>query len=187
MNKLTTEQYAAARRMIDEEVIGAYRSHKGKILDGWYDKLAAVLQFTEPEVFGSTLGPIPTEDEIKGQYVGVPGVVPYPVKEGLNNGHCPTCGANYTKPDVPFSHKSAAGNLMLGHADIPTTPAKRIPLYGLSMWEVSAAEKEINPVFDEIEDLLWDEVPVADEYNDPVSLHNTLVLAGFVRGKEVKE
>jgi len=44
MSKLTTQQYTAARRMIDEEIIGAYGQHKGKILDGWYDKLAAVLQ-----------------------------------------------------------------------------------------------------------------------------------------------
>ena len=38
---------------------------------------------------------------------------------------------------------------------------------------------------EEIKDLLWDEVPETDEHNDPVSNHNTLVLAGFVRGKEV--
>jgi hypothetical protein len=49
MNKLTTEQYAAARRMIDEEIIGAFIQHKGKILDSWYDKLASVLQMSEPE------------------------------------------------------------------------------------------------------------------------------------------
>ena len=41
MGQLKPDQYAAARRMIDEEVIGAYHSHKGKILDGWYDKLAS--------------------------------------------------------------------------------------------------------------------------------------------------
>jgi hypothetical protein len=73
---------------------------------------------------------------------------------------------------------------MPGHADIPTTPAKRIPLYGLSMWEVSAAEQEINPVFYKIKDLLWDKVPDTDEYNDPVSNHNTLVYVGFLRGKQ---
>jgi hypothetical protein len=45
MNKLTSEQYSAARLMIDEEIIGALDQHKGKILDSWYDKLASRLQF----------------------------------------------------------------------------------------------------------------------------------------------
>ena len=49
MGQLKPEQYAAARRMIDEEIIGAYIQHKGKILDSWYDKLASVLQMSEPE------------------------------------------------------------------------------------------------------------------------------------------
>lgn len=35
----------------------------------------------------------------------------------------------------------------------------------------------------EIENLLWDEVPQASEYSDPVSLHNTLVLGAFIRGQ----
>ena len=38
---------------------------------------------------------------------------------------------------------------------------------------------------EEIKDLLWDEIPETDEHNDPVSNHNTEVLAGFIRGKEV--
>jgi hypothetical protein len=126
--------------MIDEDVIGAYRSHKGKILDGWYDKLAAVLQFTEPEVFGSTLGPIPNEDEIKGQYVGVPGVVPHLVKEGLNNGHCPTCGADVTQPDIPYAHKSVAGNIMPGHTN--TEVPKEIKDLGSgSVWISTGQER----------------------------------------------
>lgn len=36
----------------------------------------------------------------------------------------------------------------------------------------------------EIKDLLWDSIPPVGEYDDPVSLHNTLILAAFVRGKE---
>jgi hypothetical protein len=136
------------------------------------------------EFNGATLGPIPTDDEMKGKYIGVLGVTPQPVKEAPNVGRCEQCGADYNQYDVPFSHKSVAGNLMPGHADIPTTPAKRIPLYGLSMWEVSAAEQEINPVFYKIKDLLWDKVPDTDEYNDPVSNHNTLVYVGFLRGKQ---
>ena len=38
---------------------------------------------------------------------------------------------------------------------------------------------------EEIKDLLWDEIPETDEHDDPVSMHNTFVLAGFTRGKEV--
>jgi hypothetical protein len=45
MGRLTAEQYSRARRIIDEEVIGALDQHKGKILDSWYDKLADVLQY----------------------------------------------------------------------------------------------------------------------------------------------
>ena len=45
MNKLTPEQYAIARQMINEEIIGALDQHKGKILDSWYEKLASMLQF----------------------------------------------------------------------------------------------------------------------------------------------
>ena len=100
--------------MIDEEIIGAYIQHKGKILDSWYDKLASVLQFTD--ITGEE-SEIPTEDEIKGRYIGVPGVVPHPVKELLNNGHCPTCGADVTQPDIPYAHKSVGGNIMPEHTD----------------------------------------------------------------------
>ena len=38
---------------------------------------------------------------------------------------------------------------------------------------------------EEIEDLIWDKLPKEDEWNDPVSNHNTEVLAAFIRGKEV--
>jgi len=54
MSKLTTDQYTTARQMIDEEVIGALDQHKGKILDSWYDKLASVLQFNDPDAPIST-------------------------------------------------------------------------------------------------------------------------------------
>ena len=38
----------------------------------------------------------------------------------------------------------------------------------------------------EIKDLLWDKVPNPNKYDDPVSLHNTLVLAGYIRGRKSK-
>ena len=87
MNKLTSEQYSAARRMIDEEVIGAYGQHKGKILDSWYDKLASILQ------------------------------IPLDAPEVPNDGHCPQCGADVTQPDIPYAHRSVYGRLMPGHTD----------------------------------------------------------------------
>lgn len=34
-----------------------------------------------------------------------------------------------------------------------------------------------------IKSLLWKNVPQADEFNDPVSQHNTIVLAAFLRGQ----
>lgn len=40
---------------------------------------------------------------------------------------------------------------------------------------------------EEIKDLLWDKVPIPGKYDDPVSLHNTLVLAGYIRGKQSKK
>ena len=42
------------------------------------------------------------------------------------------------------------------------------------------------PTPEPIKGLLWDAVPAVDEHNDPVSLHNTLVLAAYIRGKESK-
>jgi hypothetical protein len=130
MNKLTTEQYAAAHRMIDEEVIGGFGQHKGKILDSWYDKLASVLQFTD--ITGEE-SEIPTEDEIKGRYIGVPGVAPeikaskeecggVKIKsvteyESELYGHYAKCGADITQPDIPYAHTSVAGNIMPGHTD----------------------------------------------------------------------
>ena len=40
---------------------------------------------------------------------------------------------------------------------------------------------------DAIKDLLWSEVPQVDEHDDPVSIHNTFVLASFLRGQESKK
>ena len=42
------------------------------------------------------------------------------------------------------------------------------------------------PTPEPIKGLLWDAIPAVDEHNDPVSLHNTLVLAAYIRGKESK-
>ena len=57
----------------------------------------------------------PKEIIMKGKYVGVPGVAPVPIDELINTGYCPQCGADYTQPDVPYAHKSVAGNIMPGH------------------------------------------------------------------------
>jgi len=110
----------------------------------------------DQEVHGATLGPIPTEDETKGLYVGVPGVVPHPVKEGLNNGHCPTCGADVTQPDIPYAHKSVAGNIMPGHTN--------------------------TEVPKEIKDLLWHD----DEYESKDKQVNDRLIEAFRRGKGCK-
>jgi len=120
--ELTNDQYVtigiiAEESIKQQEKICGY-AHIRKSGNGYanigkfiFDRVPLLL------VHGATLGPIPTEDETKGLYVGVPGVVPHPVKEGLNNGHCPTCGADVTQPDIPYAHKSVAGNIMPGHTD----------------------------------------------------------------------
>jgi hypothetical protein len=35
-----------------------------------------------------------------------------------------------------------------------------------------------------IKDLLWEVIPPTSKYDDPISLHNTYILAAFIRGKE---
>lgn len=37
-----------------------------------------------------------------------------------------------------------------------------------------------------VKDLLWEQIPLKSEFDDPVSLHNTLCLAAYYRGKEGK-
>ena len=142
----------------------------------------------EQEVNGATLGPIPTEDETKGQYIGVPGVAPHPVKELLNNGHCPTCGADYTKPDVPYAHKSAAGNIMPGHTDTKQTHVSDVADWqdgapkskptGLMAFEIST-EQEFT---EQIKDLLWHD----DEYESKDKHVNDRLIEAFRRGKGCK-
>ena len=45
----------------------------------------------------------------------------------------------------------------------------------------NAREVETPP---EIKDLLWEVVPEDSEFNDPISLHNTQILAAFIRGQQ---
>jgi hypothetical protein len=201
MNKLTTEQYAAARRMIDEEIIGAFIQHKGKILDSWYDKLASVLQFTD--ITGEE-SEIPTEDEIKGRYIGVPGVAPeikaskeecggVKIKsvteyESELYGHCAKCGADITQPDIPYAHKSAAGNLMPGHTDTKQIHVSDVADWkngapkskptGLMAFEIST-EQEFT---EQIKDLLWHD----DEYESKDKQVNERLIEAFRRGKDSK-
>lgn len=65
MGQLKPEQYAAARRMIDEEIIGEIGQHRGRILDSWYERLAQVLQIPIDD---------PTIEEIEdiAKKIGVP-------------------------------------------------------------------------------------------------------------------
>jgi hypothetical protein len=70
------------------------------------------------EMQGSTSGPIPTEDEMKGKYVGVPGVASVSINEVISDGYCSQCGADYTQPEIPYAHKSVAGNIMPGHKEV---------------------------------------------------------------------
>lgn len=52
---------------------------------------------------------------------------------------------------------------------------------------VKSMKSEVSvPTPEPIKGLLWDTIPAIDEHNDPVSLHNTLVLAAYIRGKEPK-
>ena len=39
----------------------------------------------------------------------------------------------------------------------------------------------------EIRDLIWEVIPASTEHDDPVSEHNTDVLAAFLRGKDSKK
>lgn len=71
---------------------------------------------------------------------------------------CPQCAADVTQPDIPYAHKSASGNLMPGHIDIPI----------------------------EIADLLWTVIPTGDEDDDPVSEHNADVITAYIYGKELR-
>lgn len=38
-----------------------------------------------------------------------------------------------------------------------------------------------------IKDLLWKDVPATDEHDDPTSVHNTLILAAYIRGQNSHE
>jgi len=88
MNKLTPEQYIAARQMIDVEIIGALDQHKGKILDSWYDKLASILQFHDPDAPTSTGRALIGESMTVAELIGHLKTLPqhYIVKSGTVNG-----------------------------------------------------------------------------------------------------
>lgn len=103
------------------------------------------------------------------------------------NENC-VCGHHWTKHGdvVTNDHPnpcSEEGCSCKNYEDVPSIQCQWAIHSGFVRHESEAAI-EVEPP-EEIKDLLWDEVPETDEHNDPVSNHNTLVLAGFIRGKEV--
>jgi hypothetical protein len=170
---------------INERLRNEFRAESARRCDA---DLAERWAKQEQEVNGATLGQIPTDDEMKGKYIGVPGVVPHPVKELLNNGHCPTCGADYTKPDVPYAHKSAAGNIMPGHTD-----TKQIHVSDVADWQNGAPKSKPTGLMafeisteqeftEQIKDLLWHD----DEYESKDGQVNERLIEAFRRGKDGK-
>lgn len=71
-------------------------------------------------------------------------------------GHCTKCGADIAQPDIPYAHKSVAGNIMPGHTD--------------------------TEVPKEIKDLLWHD----DEYESKDKQVNDRLIEAFRRGKGCK-